>query len=76
MGANRRFSVLVIWILWVTAAGSRAAKDDGQLVSKWREWSVTESKECIVRETEVWFSFVSFRSKKVEDEFEERLRRS
>ena len=76
MGANRRFSVLVIWILWVTAAGSRATKDDEQVVSKWCKWSVTESKECRKRDTGVWFSFVSFRSRKMQAEFEEKLRGS
>ena len=76
MGANRRFSVLVIWILWVTAAGSRATKDDEQMVTKVCRRSVTELKECIVGETEVWLSFVSFRPRKMQAEFEEMLRRS
>ena len=76
MGANKMFRVPVIWILWVTAAGSRATKDDEQMVTKVCKRSATESKECSARETEVWFSFVSFRSRKVQDEFEERSRRS
>ena len=76
MGANKMFRVLVIWILWVTATGSRATKDDEQEVTKVCRRSVFEFKECIVWETVVWFSFVSFRSRKVQAEFEERLRRS
>ena len=76
MGANRRFWVHVIWILWVSKAGRITTKDDEQNVTVLDKKVVSERKGCMDYETGVWFSSKSFCPWKVQIEREEALRRS
>ena len=76
MAANGRFWALVIWILWVSKAGSITTKDDEQRVTVLDEKAASERKGCMDYETGVWFSSESFCPWKVQIEREEVFRRS
>ena len=76
MGANAKVWVLVIWILWVSKAGSIATKDDEQMVTSGGRRVCGERKGSMGFETGVWFSFRNFCSWKVQLEREDGWRKS
>ena len=76
MGANRRFWVLAILILWVSEAGSITTKDDEHNVTVCGEKVFRQYNGCMDYETGVWFSMKCFCPWKVQVEREEKMRRS